>query len=173
MKTLIARCSVFALAGAFLVFQFNAGVPNHIDSPNLFTLSQAVAQDNGAAMNPSTFSVTGEEDDFAPSLPGEHLLSPGVQAAWARRYASHFVSGQDEANAITVDATGNIYVTGGGANHSGLMCFTTIKYAANGIQQWGARYNGSLNRHEYLNALALDNSGNIYVTGFIRVIMRR
>ena len=64
---------------------------------------------------------------------------------------------------ITVDASGNIYVTGRGnvANFD----YLTVKYASDGTQNWTARYNGPGNSVDEARAVAVDNSGNVYVTG--------
>jgi hypothetical protein len=65
-----------------------------------------------------------------------------------------------------VDASGNIIVTGtsyGGAATS--YDFVTIKYDGSGNQQWLKRFNGIGSSTDFANALAVDNNGNIIVTG--------
>jgi hypothetical protein len=76
------------------------------------------------------------------------------------------------AHDIGVDASGNVFVTGGsfGRARRSFLAFlssydyVTIKYNADGVQQWVQRYNGNLSS-DVANALALDASGNVYVTG--------
>jgi hypothetical protein len=69
-------------------------------------------------------------------------------------------------NSIVVDSANNSYVTGFslGTNSSGDI--VTIKYDPNGNQLWLQRYNGPGNGNSAGNAIAVDNNGNVYVTGY-------
>jgi len=83
---------------------------------------------------------------------------------WAMPYNGS-TSTIDYANCIVVDGDGNSYITGwsGGANNS--HDITTIKYDPDGTELWVKRYNGSADDNDYGYWLALDPSGNVYVTG--------
>lgn len=71
-----------------------------------------------------------------------------------------------EINAIAVDGSGNVYVTGRNKESAGTEPdYATVKYSPDGIEQWIARYNGPVNGYDEAVAIALDNDGNIYVTG--------
>jgi beta-propeller repeat-containing protein len=70
------------------------------------------------------------------------------------------------AAAIAVDHSGNVYVTGtSGTFGSADNDYATIKYNSLGQQQWVARYNGPGNSSDAATAIAVDDSGNVYVTG--------
>jgi hypothetical protein len=90
--------------------------------------------------------------------------SAGAQQ-WVRRYNGPG-SSDDYAKAIKVDASGNVYVTGEAffTSNNGTD-YATIKYSPSGVQQWVAQYNGPGNAVDVGTAIALDASGNIYVTG--------
>jgi len=91
--------------------------------------------------------------------------SAGVQQ-WLRTY-NGAGNANDNALSIAVDASGNIYVTGE-ASASVSFDYATIKYNSAGAEQWVRFYNGPGNNWDGAYSLALDASGNIYVTGFSR-----
>jgi hypothetical protein len=66
--------------------------------------------------------------------------------------------------AIAVDAAGNAYVTGS-SNGTSPADYTTIKYDPNGNELWLLPYNGPANSDDRPAAIALDGTGNVYVTG--------
>ncbi len=87
------------------------------------------------------------------------------QQQWVVRYSGPEAVGGDYATAMAVDNSGNIYVTGdsGGSGTSG--DYATVKYNSAGQQQWVARYDGPVHQFDGAFAIALDNVGNVYVTG--------
>ncbi len=90
--------------------------------------------------------------------------APNGDTVWVRRYNGP-ANGHDCAIALVVDANHDIYVTGYSDGGISKYDFTTIKYAPNGdtLSVW--RYNGPGNVDDGTSALALDDSGNVYVTG--------
>jgi len=72
----------------------------------------------------------------------------------------------DFANGITLDDSGNIYVTGVSLGSGTSTDYATIKYNNMGIEQWVSRYNGPANEWEYAYAIAVDDYENVYVTGW-------
>ena len=89
--------------------------------------------------------------------------SSGVMQ-WSKRYNGP-VSDNDYANALAIDATGNVYVTGQSIGSTFTWDIATVKYNPSGAQQWVKRYNGPGNDFDAGNAVALDVSGNVYVAG--------
>jgi hypothetical protein len=68
--------------------------------------------------------------------------------------------------AIAVDSGSNCYVTGYSPGTNSNNDIVTIKYDPNGNQVWLQRYNGPGNGNDAGNAIAVDNNGNVYVTGY-------
>src|SRR6478672_9092372 len=93
--------------------------------------------------------------------------SAGVQQ-WTARYNGP-VSEPDRATAIVVDKTGNCFVTGYSRGVG--LDIATVKYNANGTQQWVERYDGPAHSSDIAYAIALDNSGNVYVAGSDQAIL--
>lgn len=92
--------------------------------------------------------------------------SSGIQQ-WVAEYNGSG-NGLDEAHAIAIDPSGNnVYVTGWsyGDSITGFD-FVTVKYNSSGVKQWSTRYNNnSVNGTDEAFDVAVDNSGNVYVTG--------
>ncbi len=83
---------------------------------------------------------------------------------WARQYNGPGDS-YDEAYAVAVDPSGNTVVTGRSLGLSGGEDYATVKYTAAGNQSWIGRYNGPGGDNDAAAAIAIDDAGNIYVTG--------
>jgi uncharacterized delta-60 repeat protein len=91
------------------------------------------------------------------------IIYSQVSQQWVARYNGPANFG-DYGKDITIDAAGNVYVIGSSYN-SRATDYVTIKYNSDGIQQWAARYNGPANGYDNPTTIAVDVSGNVYVTG--------
>jgi len=136
------------------------GPANYNDSPRAITL------DALGNVYVTGYSYGGAEarEDYATIK----YNSSGRQL-WVARYAGpsgppH--SAYDVANAIAVDASGYVYVTGYSDGGDTSYDYATIKYNSDGIEQWKARYNGLGDKFDYANAIVVDKFGSVYVTGY-------
>jgi hypothetical protein len=90
--------------------------------------------------------------------------SSGTQQ-WASRYNGPGNS-LDDAYSIAVDGSGNVCVTGRSWGQSSTgEDYATLKYNSDGVEQWVQRYHGLGNGYDYAYSVAVDGSGNVYVTG--------
>lgn len=90
--------------------------------------------------------------------------SQGVQQ-WLQRYDGPN-NNRDFGEAITIDGSGNVYVAGSSLGNGSDYDYAVIKYNSSGMQQWLQRYNGSGNASDSPFFMALDNAGNVYITGY-------
>lgn len=91
--------------------------------------------------------------------------SPEGIELWTARYNNPLSNGSDIAYALAVDTNGNVYVTGTSYDLDTDYDCVTIKYSTTGIQQWVRRYSYPGNWSDEGNAILIDDSGNVYVTG--------
>ncbi|MEY2545839.1 MAG: hypothetical protein QOG48_956 [Verrucomicrobiota bacterium] len=73
--------------------------------------------------------------------------------------------GNDDARAIAVDSSENIYVTGSSEGSGTRRDFFTQKLNANGAVLWTARFDGTGSGEDIPNAIVVDQFGNVFVTG--------
>ncbi len=71
----------------------------------------------------------------------------------------------DKAQDMVIDGSGNIYY-GGYTTSNGNHDYLTVKLNSSGDTVWARTYNGSDNTEDEVNAIAVDASGNVYVTGY-------
>lgn len=119
----------------------------------------SVAADAAGNVYVTGTSFNGSNHDFVTV---KHDASGGRQ--WAAIYDG---GDEDHAYAVAVDGSGNVYVTGDSAVQTedlGLQPrFLTVKYDANGVQQWTATLDSGV--WGTAVAVAVDGSGNIHVAG--------
>ena len=88
------------------------------------------------------------------------------QQIWAVRFNDDNSDKDDAANAIAVDAVGNVYVTGYSTGLTSFKDIITVKYSSSGNVVWSSRYNGLGNDDDLASAIAVDGLGNVFVTGY-------
>src|SRR2546423_889656 len=85
--------------------------------------------------------------------------------AWVARYNGGLTNKDHRPVATALDSSGNIYVAGSSQNASGDYDYALLKYAPDGSQLWAFRYASTNAGNDTINGLALDGSGNAYLTG--------
>jgi len=124
-----------------------------------FDLGYAIAADNAGNVY-----VTGQSYGSNNDIVTIKYNSLGTQQ-WATTYNGP-ANSDDAGSAIAIDSSGNIYVTGTSNGSGTTPDYVTIKYNSAGVQQWATRYNGPADSYDNATAIAVDNSGNVYVTGY-------
>lgn len=90
------------------------------------------------------------------------LFSIGQE--WVSRY-NGAGNTLDWSYAIAIDQAGFVVVTGYSTGSGTGKDYKTIKYNHTGGVLWEATFNGPINGGDYSNAIVIDNTGNIFVTG--------
>ena len=104
---------------------------------------------------------SGTEEDYATI---KYNTNNGEQE-WVARYNGP-ANSLDQAFSLALDHWGNVYVTGQSFEPETGSAYATVKYNASGAQQWVARYHAGVGS-DLARAIAVDASGNAYVTGNI------
>ncbi len=111
--------------------------------------------------------VTGQKhDEFdANSGYGTYKVKTNGFWVWTNTYPQTPLA-TSVATAIAIDSANNVYVTGYSPGSNGTNDIVTIKYDPNGNQVWLQRYSSPSGGNAAGNAIAVDNNGNVYVTGY-------
>src|SRR5882724_5895420 len=97
-------------------------------------------------------------------LPPAHTLARTAVQAWVQRY-NQTGFGFDVANAVAVDGSNNVIVTGSSSNGTN-DDYATIQYSSAGVPLWTNRYDGPGNGIDSASAVVVDGSNNVIVTGY-------
>ena len=84
---------------------------------------------------------------------------------WMKMYNNDSVNGDDEASAIAIDSS-FVYVTGYSTGKTTGEDYATVKYHSSGNMEWDVKYDGPSHEGDFANAIAVDSSGSVYVTGY-------
>ncbi len=87
-----------------------------------------------------------------------------VKLDWNARYNGIF-NLHDRGLAIAIDDSGFVYVTGLSVGTTTGRDYITIKYTPSGDTVWARLFNGPENGFDVARDIAIDDSGNVYVTG--------
>lgn len=136
----------------------------------------------------SLYNGKGNDDDIATAIVTDHLgnifvtgysvgsftsedyttikYNPDGTEQWIEIYDNSDANDIDIATSIALDNSGNIFVTGYSIGTGSEEDYATVKYNYLGVEMWSARYNGPANGYDITSGLAVDNDGNVYVTGY-------
>jgi uncharacterized delta-60 repeat protein len=129
----------------------------------LTTYAEDVAHD--IAYRDGYLYVTGESENAANDHDYYTIkYTSAGDTVWTARHDGPD-NGNDEAYALDVDGDGNVYVTGESFYESTSVDYATIKYNSSGDVEWTTHYNSPDSASDQARALAVDNMGNVYVTG--------
>jgi len=121
--------------------------------------TNAIAVDNAGNVYVAGWSAGTENTDYVVIK-----YNGNGEQQWAQRY-NGFGDGYDAPYGIALDSSGNVYVTGTSTGDGTGSDYTTVKFNNAGQLQWAQTYNGAGNNYDAAQALAADDSGNVYVTG--------
>jgi uncharacterized delta-60 repeat protein len=133
--------------------------------PTTATPILAIDKSGNAYVAGTSTGIHSQNQDYVTTK-----YDPNGKVDWIRWYNGP-ANGNDHLNALAIDSSGNIYVTGGsvGPSHPGhdylATDFATIKYNAAGDTVWIRYWDGPDSLGDQATALAVDDSGNVYVSG--------
>ncbi len=138
---------------------------SYYDGPgNGIDLATAVKTDNAGNIFVTGYSRgTSSQYDIATVK-----YNPEGVEQWVSRH-NGAANGNDGATGIVLDNAGNIFVTGYSGISGSNYDIAILKYDSSGIRQWLRSYNGTANQNDSSTSIAVDNQGNICVTGYCNV----
>ena len=143
--------------------------PSSSNSEKTFTIDPSDNLSRGTTYK--TRVTTGVKDSAGNTLGSQYETSSGF-TTWSGTQQLGTSSGDSTAIEVTVDSSGNIYVTGftlGGLDNntnSGSKDLFLVKYNSSGVKQWTKQLGTSASDEG--RGVTVDSSDNIYVTGSTR-----
>src|ERR1051325_11130519 len=165
-SVIVAGTTGIGISSDYATIKYSsAGVPlwtNRYNGPgNADDGANAVVVDSSNNAIVTGFSTgSGSSEDYATIK----YSSAGVPL-WTNRYNGPG-NADDGANAVAVDGSNNVIVTGYSYGVGSFSDYATIKYSSAGVALWTNRYNGPGNGLDSANAVAVDGSNNVIVTGY-------
>jgi len=125
-------------------------------------IGEHIALDNWGNVYVTGRTISGTNLNYTWNMTTIKYDGRGEQQ-WVRTYDNPY-GDADSPSDMAVDALGNVYITGssGMGAQSDIL---TLKYNSNGDLLWVKLYDGGKQASDVAWAMALDASGNIYVTG--------
>jgi len=155
---------LFVACTGFVVMSQDLPIDRHKPVPEDFLNKQELPNRHPhSKFNKPSYQTEARDNNRGLKL--QSAVANGKEPEWVSHYASGLALASDKATDIAIDNQGNIYVTGYSYGSGTYSDYVTVKYNSQGEEQWVARYNGPRNSYDYARALAVDNSGNVYVTG--------
>jgi hypothetical protein len=151
----------------FFIPQFSfaqAGAPiwtNRYDGPADSEVAVGIVAHNSGMICVVGYSVSGS---FSTSSYRTVAYSNAGSPLWTNTFDG-IPNGEDVAYSIAADTNGFTYVTGRSSGTNSGLDFATIKISPSGLSVWTNRYHGGFS-HDQGTAIALDNAGNVWVTGY-------
>jgi len=148
----------------FLILKYNAsggqaGIARYNSPGNYADMLSTAGIDVNGNIYAAGYTYLNSQADFRIVK-----YSPTLSLLWFRTYNGS-ANGNDYLNSMTIDQTGNVYVTGDSFGGSSHYDFLTLGYDYNGNFKWEKRENGSANSADLPTSIFVDNSGNVCVTG--------
>lgn len=141
-------------AGMELWVQRYSGPGNNIDQAN------ALAVDAFGNVYVTGYSLTNPNNYDCRTV----KYNSSGNRLWVNTH-SGFGDGFDEGSSLKTDAFGNVYVAGRSTGELTNLDYFTIKYDSSGAMKWLKQYNGPGGGSDEATSIAIDPSGNIFVTG--------